>query len=46
MQLENQLGKDSTQTDVLQKIARVYQQMGNQPAALKYFALADRKAHG
>jgi len=42
MQLENQLGKDSTQTDVLQKIAQVYQQMGNQPAALKYSALAAR----
>ena len=40
MQLENQLGKDSTQTDVLQKIARLYQQMGNQPAALKYASLA------
>jgi hypothetical protein len=45
MQLENQLGKDSTQTDVLQKIARVYQQMGNQPAALKYASLAAR-THG
>jgi tetratricopeptide (TPR) repeat protein len=42
MQLENQLGKDSTQMDVLQKIAQVYQQMGNQPAALKYSDLAAR----
>jgi hypothetical protein len=28
--------------DVLQKIAQVYQQMGNQPAALKYSDLAAR----
>jgi|GEM_PF-5729964 hypothetical protein len=40
MRLENQLGKDSSQTDVLQQIARAYQQMGNQPAALKYAVLA------
>ena len=45
MRLENQLGKDSTQTDVLQQIARVYQQMGNQPAAMKYVVLASR-THG
>ena len=45
MQLENQLGKDSTQMDVLQKIAQVYQQMGNQPAAMKYVVLASR-THG
>ncbi len=42
MQLENQVGKDSTQTDVLQKIARAYRQMGNEPAALKYMSLAER----
>jgi tetratricopeptide (TPR) repeat protein len=54
MRLENQLGKDSAvnpasnpavnpgQTDLLQNIARLYQQMGNQPAALKYIDLAAR----
>lgn len=42
MRLENQLGKDSSQTVLLQNIAQLYQQMGNQPAALKYTTLAAR----
>jgi tetratricopeptide (TPR) repeat protein len=42
MRLENQLGRDSTQTVLLQNIAQLYQQMGNQRGALKYITLAAR----